>query len=395
MLSLRAHTFRIYYGPAYDPLHNFYIPALSASVQYDRSAGFFSSSALAVAAAGVARLIQNGGRMRLLVGAALDEKDVEAVQAGYDLKARVTERLLERFPDPQDALLQQRLQVLAWMVAEDTLEIKVVLPRDEHGLPIPAQSVMDYFHAKSGVLTDANGDQVAFTGSINESETAWQKNYESFLVLFSWDATRAHLAQIVINFERLWADQEPNWIALDIPQAVKERLLKYRPPHAPTRDPLEYTAGMETCPTAKPGKDGKQAFVTQVPQSERLLFQFLRDAPYLPNATGLGAATSAIVPWPHQARVANAIIQRFPDRAMLCDEVGLGKTIEASLVIRQLILSGRVKRCLILAPKSVLKQWQEELYEKFALEVPRYDAGNHEGCLYATTKFGRTQIKRV
>jgi len=60
---------------------------------------------------------------------------------------------------------------------------------------------------------------------------------------------------------------------------------------------------------------------------------------------------------------------------MLCDEVGLGKTIEAGLVIRQLILSGRVKRCLILAPKSVLKQWQEELYEKFALEVPRYDAG--------------------
>jgi hypothetical protein len=371
MSSLRSYQFRIYYGPADDPLNNFYIPALSASLQYDRSAGFFSSSALAVAAAGVARLIQNGGRMRLLVGAALDEKDVESIQKGYDLKARITERLLERFPDPQDALLQRRLEVLAWMVAEGTLEIKVVLPRDERGLPIPAQSVMDYFHAKSGVFTDANGDQVAFTGSINESETAWQKNYESFLVLFSWDATRAHLAQIAINFERLWADREPNWIALDIPQAVKERLLKYRPPYAPTRDPLEHE------PIEKPTKEGKQIFVTQAPQSERLLFQFLRDAPYLPNATGLGAATSAIVPWPHQSRVANAVIQRFPDRAMLCDEVGLGKTIEAGLVIRQLILSGRVKRCLILVPKSVLKQWQEELYEKFALEVPRYDAGKY------------------
>jgi hypothetical protein len=49
-MSLRSHSFRIYYGPADDPLANFYIPALSASVRYDRSAGFFSSSALAVAA---------------------------------------------------------------------------------------------------------------------------------------------------------------------------------------------------------------------------------------------------------------------------------------------------------------------------------------------------------
>ena len=42
-MNLRDHPFRIYYGPADDPLANFYIPALSASVRYDRSAGFFSS----------------------------------------------------------------------------------------------------------------------------------------------------------------------------------------------------------------------------------------------------------------------------------------------------------------------------------------------------------------
>ena len=103
------------------------------------------------------------------------------------------------------------------------------------------------------------------------------------------------------------------------------------------------------------------------PQAERILFQFLRDAPYLPGAIELGAATAAITPWPHQTRVADGSWP-FPGRAMLCDEVGLGKTIEAGLVIRQLLISGRVKRCLILAPKSVLNQWQEELYEKFALK---------------------------
>ena len=160
-LSLRDHPFRIYYGPADDPLNNFYIPALSASVQYDRSAGFFSSSALAVAAAGVARLVQNGGHMRLLVGAALSEQDVHSIEQGYDLKTRVTERLLERFADPQDALLHQRLEVLAWMVAEGTLEIKVVLPCDERGLPIPASQTQDYLDNVKFVIASAFGEAIS------------------------------------------------------------------------------------------------------------------------------------------------------------------------------------------------------------------------------------------
>lgn len=68
-MRLRDCKFQISYGPSDDRLNGFYIPALSSSVRYDRSAGFFTSTALAVAAAGVARLVANGGTMRLLVGA--------------------------------------------------------------------------------------------------------------------------------------------------------------------------------------------------------------------------------------------------------------------------------------------------------------------------------------
>jgi len=110
-------------------------------------------------------------------------------------------------------------------------------------------------------------------------------------------------------------------------------------------------------------------------QRERIIFQFLRDVPRLPNANRLGMATCTVRPWPHQSHVADTIVKRFPERFLLCDEVGLGKTIEAGLALRQLILSGAVKRVLILVPKSVLVQWQEELYEKFSLNVPRYDGG--------------------
>lgn len=370
VVTLKDLDIDFYYGPANDPLRNFYIPVLNCSVRYDRSAGFFSSSALAVAAEGIAHLIQNGGKMRLLVGAELSKEDVGAIQSGYDLRTKISENFLEHFPEPQDALLRQRLEAMAWMVAEGRLEIKVVLPTDTHGNPIPANESQDYYHPKSGIMTDAEGNQIAFSGSVNESETAWLKNYESFMVYFSWNETAKYLSPIAKNFERLWTGKENDWIAVDIPEAVTQHLLKYRPSAAPFKDPLEPE---EKHQVDEPGSVTAFQVATSADQKERILFQFLRDAPHLIHAGSLGAATSAVIPWPHQTRVADAVIQRFPERAMLCDEVGLGKTIEAGLVIRQLILSGFVKRCLILAPKSVLRQWQEELYEKFALRVPLFD----------------------
>jgi superfamily II DNA or RNA helicase len=365
---LRDHDFQISYGPADDRLHDFYIPALSASVRYDRTAGFFSSSALAVAAAGVARLITNGGTMRLLVGAQLSEADVRAIEQGQALSDVVAERLIAALSEPEEEVMRRRMEVLAWMVATGSLQMRVVLPKGPDGRPLPASQAQDYYHPKEGLFTDRGGDQIAFSGSVNESETGWRHNYEQFSVYFSWDATAPYLAQVRHRFEHLWNDQEPYWIALEVPEAARQQLLKYRPATTPTRDPLEREAEEKAIAEAKEG-----LVTTDEEQRERMLFQFLRDAPFLLNAQNLGAATAALTPWPHQARVARAIIERFPERFLLCDEVGLGKTIEAGLVLRQLVLSGRVRRCLILAPKSVCRQWQEELYEKFVLNVPFYD----------------------
>lgn len=380
MKLLTEHDFQILYSHKDDPLNNFYIPALKSCVQYDRSAGYFSSSALAVAAKGVAHLIQNGGKMRLLVGAELNTNDVEAIQRGHDLKDKVSEKLLEHFSDPEDSLQKKRLEVLAWMIAEGNLEIRVVLPKDKFGRPIPAPASSEYYHPKNGVFTDSAGNQIAFSGSVNESETAWVNNYEIFTVYFSWNETRSYLAQISINFDNLWNGQESDWIAINIPEAVKHRLLKYRPSSAPTKDPFEKdhifqgTAVNESPETEDGFESESQKF-----HRERILFQFLRDVPYLINSQSLGVETSAVKPWPHQVRVVNQILKNYPERALLCDEVGLGKTIEAGLIVRQLILSGKVKKCLILAPKSVLRQWQEELYEKFGLNIPRYDGSRYWG----------------
>ncbi len=364
-IRLKDHDLQISYGPADDRLHDFYIPALSCSLRYERTAGFFNSSALAVAAAGVARLVATGGTMCLLVGAELSQDDVRAIEQGRSLEGIVAERLIAALGEPEEEVMRRRLEVLAWMVAAGRLEIRVVLPRGPDGRPLPASQAQDYYHPKEGLFTDRYGDQIAFSGSVNESAAGWQRNYEQFMVFRSWDATAPYLAQVRFRFERLWSGQEPDWIALEVPEAVRQRLLCYRPATVPTCDPLEREPRTRVL-------ERRGGFVPKG-QRERVVLQFLRDAPHLLNARRLGAATGAVTPWPHQVRIADTIVTRFPERFLLCDEVGLGKTIEAGLALRQLILSGYVRRCLILAPKSVCRQWQEELDEKFALNVPFFD----------------------
>ncbi len=74
------------------------------------------------------------------------------------------------------------------------------------------------------------------------------------------------------------------------------------------------------------------------------------------------------VPYPHQVQAVKAVISKFRGRALLCDEVGLGKTIEACLVLLEYLQRDLVKSVLILSPPSLTGQWQEELRKKFGLD---------------------------
>jgi SNF2 family DNA or RNA helicase len=75
----------------------------------------------------------------------------------------------------------------------------------------------------------------------------------------------------------------------------------------------------------------------------------------------------------HQTRTAKTVLRRFRGRAMLCDEVGLGKTVEAGLVLSELLMRGLVRSVLVLTPPSLITQWQGEMRRKFAIELTSYD----------------------
>ena len=76
---------------------------------------------------------------------------------------------------------------------------------------------------------------------------------------------------------------------------------------------------------------------------------------------------------PHQLYIAENVAKRYAPRVLLADEVGLGKTIEACLILHRLHLSGRANRILILVPDALVNQWFVELYRRFALSFAIFD----------------------
>jgi len=86
---------------------------------------------------------------------------------------------------------------------------------------------------------------------------------------------------------------------------------------------------------------------------------------------GLQGARVSLIP--HQLYIADTVGKRFAPRVLLADEVGLGKTIEAGLIIHQQLISGRAQRVLLILPESLQHQWLVEMLRRFNLHFSIFD----------------------
>jgi ERCC4-related helicase len=364
MSILQDRTWKLKYTPDHgDLVKLLYRPLLECAVRYDRLTGYFSASALALAARGLEGLVSNGGRMRMVVGCTLQQPEIEAIEKGEELRSQVDRHLTAAPLVPTDTSMAEALELLAWLVAQGRLEIRVGIPCDDRRRPIPAEGL---FHEKSGIVEDKTGDKIAFNGSLNETAAGWTRNWESLNVFTSWDEP-GRVVEEDENFARLWADQAKHVITLDVPTAVRDDLLRFLPAgDAPVR--IEKTVA---------AIDSVNSSAAEPPPAidlRRAVWDFISVAPSLSNGgIRVGEVTSTVTPWPHQARAFRRLYDNWPPKLLIADEVGLGKTVEAGLLLRQAWLASGARRILILAPKNVCSQWQIELREKFNLNWPIYD----------------------
>lgn len=210
-----------------DLLNEFFVPCLREASSYWRAVGYFSSHGLAAAAQGLSEFVARDGTMRLVASPDLSDEDVRAIEQGYEARQDVVERVVlrvlrEEQPDP----IRERLGYLAWLVAQERLDIKIaMLEAADAGI----------YHEKIGVFIDAEGNYVSFEGSANESRGGLVANFESILAFRANIAGQADVARrIREDFERLWADQTPHLAVMPFSAAAKRELLsRYKPSRPP------------------------------------------------------------------------------------------------------------------------------------------------------------------
>lgn len=305
---------------------SFLADRLKGAQSYDRIAGFFSSSLLEVVGE---ELESVTGKIRVVCNSNLHPLDVRTAKAARDSLWRAwagsqPEALLDASgKQGSGERAQTRFQRLYDFLKTGKLEVRV-LPDEALGL----------VHGKAGVITLADGSKTSFLGSVNETKYAWQLNYE----LVWEDPSPEAVAWVQDEFEALWA--HPMAVPLaevvvqDIGRLARRRVLH----HVGDWNP-------------------------ETPEGEPDPASTIIEAPVYRKEVGL---------WQHQKYFVKLAFDahRGPQgraRFVLADQVGLGKTVQLAMTAQLIALTGN-KPILIVCPKTLVWQWQDEMQE--LLDMP-------------------------
>lgn len=232
-----------YSSASHDLINDFFVPALERSRFYYRIAGFFSSTSIAAASRGISAFIENGEKMYLVVGGQLSEEDVNAINNGIENIDSVLHKKWENCKsDFNNAIIKNRFEMLAWLIANGKLEIKIGINKGKDGRYLPSELSM--FHEKVLIFEDHDGNMIQLDGSINETWKAWKENRESFCVHKSWvNDEKKFINTAKEDFDTIWNNFDHTSEVMDLPEAIKKDLISIRPKNLPSpHDEMDFSS---------------------------------------------------------------------------------------------------------------------------------------------------------
>jgi len=295
---------------------------LEGAVSYDRIAGYFRSSLFEVAGEAISKVT---GPVRIICNSDLDPQDLVTAAAA---QAALRRSWCSGRPEDAPPSALPRYRALYEALTSKKMEVRV--------LP---DSVFGLIHGKAGVVRYADGSSTAFMGSVNESLSAWKLNYE----LLWEDNDPETIAWVQEEFDALWNDARAvdlaccPFIEQDVQRIISRRVIELEDFKA-IADPSVAAASVAV------------------------------ESPVYRLDQGL---------WPHQKYFARLALERHRlggARLVLADQVGLGKTVQLAMAAMLMALDdpdgGPI---LVLAPKPLLQQWQDELMELLLLPSARWN----------------------
>ena len=212
---------REYRSLSRDVVHDFYTPVLVQSNLYRRAVGFFSSSALISLTEGLKGLLLNHGRIEVVASPKLSQEDIDAIDDGYERRDEIIlDALVRELREPEGKFEEARLNLLSNLISSGAMTIKIAF--------LESDGEIGMFHEKLGLMYDSSNNVIAFSGSMNESDNAFHRNYEAIDVFTSWSNDADRVRDKESAFNALWGDYEPGIIVQDFPQISKAIIEKYR-----------------------------------------------------------------------------------------------------------------------------------------------------------------------
>ena len=277
---------------------------LKGTVSYDRIAGYFRSSMLEVAGE---KLEEMDGNVRVVCNSDIDPEDAKTAKAAQQALRR---SWCEGNPEKLGESSKDRFSRLYQFIKSGKLEIRV-LPDKAFGL----------IHGKAGIIQYNDGSQTCFMGSTNESLSAWKLNYE---LVWEDDSIEA-VKWAQDEFDALWFHP----LAISLSDFVISDIKRLA-----HRSEISIDSWKDN-----PESDPASGII---------------ETPVYRREYGLWAHQKYFIKLAYDAHLNEGA------RFVLADQVGLGKTVQLALSAMLMALHGE-KPVLIIAPKQLLIQWQDEL----------------------------------
>ena len=330
-----------YEQPPLSLSESIYGPALTHSIIYRRSTGYFNSAMLREISLYLDNFCERGGKMRLITSPDISNQDMTAIKLGEEYRdAEFLKIATNGFDKAISAANEfskedkERYSLLTHMIATGFLEIKFAA-----GI---VNGIFTLFHEKSGYFEDELGDYISFTGSANETQAGViGQNAEVLTVFPSWTVDR-YAKRHKDRFEELWKGDKQHIYVRDFPIAYKDRLFDIFPPREP--DSSRYRRIFAPTPPTK-------VAIEQPGQ------QPLPDFDPLPNQNGINLK-------PYQETAIQAWFDA-DSKGILKMATGTGKTFTALAAATKKALELAEKKrpllVIVTAPAiDLVNQWGEE-----------------------------------
>ena len=210
-----------------DLIMDFYVPMLANAKRYDRIAGFFSSTSLALAARGIAGLIANNGTMRIIASPRLSSEDIAIINESVENSDELLNKCLLKGIDGSnitDQFCRDHVAALGWMLANKRLELKIAVIVDDDGKIANEQYIV---HQKVGIFYDTEMNAISFSGSNNETASGWLRNIEEFKTFKSWErGQKEYLESDQRKFDTFWNQKRKGVRVENLPEAVSKKLIE-------------------------------------------------------------------------------------------------------------------------------------------------------------------------